>query len=268
MSYAALGLKTPLSLFIPKNANQVIKDILASLDPEGDILDIRMEGINWNEANEAAEKLMASDSSARFIHPFDAESVWEGNSTIVDEIKDQLAELGEESDPSGIATCVGGGGLAAGIVLGMQRHGWTETALIAMETTGANCFNEALKANKLVKLDAIRSIASSLGALEVTEKLLKQNQEHPIISRVITDKQALQACLDFASDHRILVEPACGASLCSVYNFDSLDFSERLDSSKPLVIVVCGGNQATFELFEKWKNQFGMNWKMAYFLQL
>ena len=125
-----------------------------------------------------------------------------------------------------------------------------------METEGADCLNKSLKEGKLVKLAGITSIAKSLGALAVTQKLFHQAmEEHRVVSRAVTDRQALGACLDFARDHRLLVEPACGAALSAVYS--KLDLGLDKDNA-PLIIVVCGGNMASLELFEQWKQQLGM----------
>ena len=61
------------------------------------------------------------------------------------------------------------------------------------------------------------SIAKSLGALAICEKLFELSQVHPVLSKVVEDRTALQACISFARDHRILVEPACGAVLSALY---------------------------------------------------
>lgn len=74
-------------------------------------------GTNWDAANKEAMKLLEQDPDAFFVHPFEQESTWEGHATLVDEIKEQLLE--EHMDPrvpAALVTCVGGGGLAAGIL--------------------------------------------------------------------------------------------------------------------------------------------------------
>ena len=53
--------------------------------------------------------------------------------------------------------------------------------------------------------------------MAVCEKLFELSKVHPIISKVVEDRAALEACINFAKDHRILVEPACGAVLAAVY---------------------------------------------------
>lgn len=60
-------------------------------------------------------------------------------------------------------TCVGGGGLLAGIAHGMEQVGWNHVPIVAMETHGADSFNKAVKAGKPVKLEKITSCAKTLG---------------------------------------------------------------------------------------------------------
>jgi len=78
--------------------------------------------------------------------------------------------------------------------------------VILTETVGADCFNAALSAGQLVTLDSISSVAKSLGALTVCEKLFdlatSPDKKFEVISRVVTDKDAIRACLSFADDHR------------------------------------------------------------------
>ena len=78
-------------------------------------MEVVVAGKNWDAANAAANQLLADDPSAFFVHPFDQESTWQGHSTLVDEVKEQLVEMGEgERSPAAVVTCVGGGGLAIG----------------------------------------------------------------------------------------------------------------------------------------------------------
>ena len=51
------------------------------------------------------------------------------------------------------------------------------------------------------------------GALSVLPKLfeMEKSKRFLISSNVVADAEAIQATLDFAKDHRMMVEPACGA---------------------------------------------------------
>ena len=78
-------------------------------------VEVIVTGANWNEANAEAQKFLAKNPDAYFVHPYDQETTWIGHSSIVHEIKEQLEdEFGVKDPPESIVTCVGGGGLAIG----------------------------------------------------------------------------------------------------------------------------------------------------------
>ena len=244
MAYAArkLGLKS--ILYVPTTTPQFMVE---KIKEEG--AEVLVYGENWNAANEKALERLKQEPNAALVHPFEQESTWEGHSSIVLEIKDQLKDV----RPGAIVTAVGGGGLALGILLGLEKVGWKDVPLLAMETEGADCFNAALKANKVVRLESIKSVAKSLGVLSVCPKFFEVQSEFNVVSRVVTDDQAVASCLKFADDHRMLVEPACGAALAAVY----FPTKELKRFTGPIVVIVCGGNIATVDTFAKYKSSQG-----------
>ncbi len=69
---------------------------------------------------------------------------------------------------------MGGGGLLNGICLGLERVKWTEnTAIIAMETIGCDSFYQSFNKGDYVTLDAITSLANTLGARKVQGNTLE-----------------------------------------------------------------------------------------------
>ena len=59
----------------------------------------------------------------------------------------------------------------------------------------------------------------------------------------------------------MLVEPACGAALCAAYLHSQLGLGGKENDyvgEGPVVVVVCGGNMASPELFDGWRRQLGM----------
>ena len=134
----------------------------------------------------------------------------------------------------------------------MRQVGWGTIPVLATETIGADSFKASVDAGKLVTLDAIRSVAKTLGALTVTPRLLEWKKRHEIVNHTVTDRQAVEACARFLDDHRVLVEPACGAALAPIY-----DRCEQLRGRGPVLVEVCGGAGVNLELLEGWRRQVG-----------
>jgi L-serine/L-threonine ammonia-lyase len=103
-----------------------------------------------------------------------------------------------------------------------------------------------------MELADINSIATSLGAKKVAAAAYERCQKHEVISHVVSDRQAVDACLQFSIDHRLLVEPACGASLSTLYNP-----VEVLADRVTILVVVCGGAGVTYAQLAAWKQKIG-----------
>ena len=78
-------------------------------------------------------------------------SIREGHESVITEVRDDLGGV----TPDLVVLSVGGGGLLCGAVQGMARVGWGQVPILAMETVGADCFNAAVKAGKIVTLPDI-----------------------------------------------------------------------------------------------------------------
>jgi len=245
MAVAAQKMGMPVTIYIPKSTKAFMIEKLKDFGAEVIVI-----GENWNEANEHAKAALEQEGTF-MIHPYDQEDTWAGHSTIIDEINNQLGQ-----EPGCIVTCVGGGGLAIGILQGIEKQGWESTKVVAMETEGANCLKAARDAGKIVTLSGITSVATSLGALSVSQTLFNKVQEKPerVISHVVTDKDALQAVVNFADHMRVLVEPACGSALSAVYTGFIKQNLEALPQGD-IVVIVCGGNIVNLNLLQDWLKQ-------------
>jgi L-serine/L-threonine ammonia-lyase len=179
-----------------------------------------------------------------FLHPFDDPLLWQGHASMVDEI----AACGVK--PGAVVLSVGGGGLLSGVAEGLQRNGWADVPVVAVETQGADSLAQAMQAGERITLPAITSLATSLGARQVCQQAFDLTSARSIQSAVVSDQAAVAACLSFADDHRLVVEPACGAALAAVY--DHLPALEAFDS---VLVVVCGGVTATLAQLQAWSAQ-------------
>ena len=98
-----------------------------------------------------------------------------------------------------------------------------------------------------MELPAITSIATSLGARQVSERAFNWSKQHPIHNVVVSDKAAVSACEKFIIDQRIVVEPACGAALATVY-----EQTIEIKAFKSILIIVCGGVTVSVEQLRQW----------------
>lgn len=215
-------------------------------------------GENWNAADLVAREALSRNPGARYIPPYDDPLIWEGHSTIIDELVESLTK---DEEPDTIILSVGGGGLLAGIQQGLDRVGWNDVRIIAVETEGAASFAAAKAAGKIVKLDKISTVASSLGALSVTAAVLSSSSKAALRteSLLVTDAEAVSACLRFADEQRTLVEPACGACLAAVYSPRCRDLVQAgIESSttQNIVVIVCGGSVVSLDLLLSWKEKY------------
>jgi L-serine/L-threonine ammonia-lyase len=222
-AFAGRQLGLPVVVVVPETTTERAKALITRERAE-----LIVHGASWQEANESAVAMLGPSDA--FLHPFDDPLLWQGHSTLIDEV----AESGVR--PDAIVLSVGGG------------HGWTDVPVIAAETTGAASLARSMEAGKSVELDAITSIATSLGARRVCDKALEWTARHPVRSAVVSDRAAIDACHRFLDDHRLVVEPACGAALAVVY--EELPEVEGFDS---VLVIVCGGVTASVEQLNAWR---------------
>ncbi|KAF2480628.1 tryptophan synthase beta subunit-like PLP-dependent enzyme [Neohortaea acidophila] len=201
----------------------------------------------------------AAGAECVYVPPFDHQDIWDGHSTLMDELRVQFSELGE-SAPEMIACSVGGGGLMCGIVQGLDRLGgqWDDTQVLAVETLGADSLAQSLEAGELITLPNITSSAVTLGARRVAERTFELASKYQAQGRlrhaVYTDAEAAMACCRFLDTERMLVELACGVTLSLCYDGRLKQALGRpVHPDEKVVIVVCGGHSATSSVIEQWR---------------
>ena len=212
-------------------------------------------GASWLEADKHLREVeLAKDPNGVYVPPFEHQKIWDGGSTMVDEIGEQMADIGK---PDAVVLSVGGGGLFLGVMQGMDRVYGRETSVIAMETRGADALNQSLRAGRPVTLPAITSIAASLGALRVSETAFREAQRPNVKSVVIEDREAAMGCWRFLDDERLMVEPSCGASIAVCYNGKLKQIIPSLTTDSKVVIIVCGGSAITLDTIMDYKMTYG-----------
>ncbi|NQZ07969.1 MAG: pyridoxal-phosphate dependent enzyme [Algicola sp.] len=235
VAYSGRQLGMPVTVVVPESTKQRAIDLMNQQGAK-----VIITGKIWDEAHQHAMTL-PNDQTA-YIHPFDDPLLWEGHASIIDEV----VEAGV--NPDAVVLSVGGGGLLCGVIEGLKRNGLNNTPVVAVETQGAHSLSTAITARQHIGIDNIDSIATSLGAKIVAKQAFELSQEYPISSHVVSDKQAVDACCRFVDDHRILVEPACGASLAVVY-----EGCEALKDKRNILVIVCGGVGVSLAQLRQWR---------------
>jgi L-serine/L-threonine ammonia-lyase len=238
VAYAGRRLGVPVTIVVPVRTSARSRELI-----RGEGAEVIEQGDAWDDAHAYALTLSAKAEGA-YIHPFDNPSAWAGHATMMHE----AAAAGIA--PAVVVVSVGGGGLLCGVAQGMSDVGWSRVPIVAVETKGADSFAAAVAAGRLVTLKSITSLATTLGARTVAPEALAWAGRREIIPWVVTDRSAVAASLRFADDHRVLVEPACGASLSAVY-----ERAKPLLGRNSVLIIVCGGAGVTRDLLEQWDRQ-------------
>jgi L-serine/L-threonine ammonia-lyase len=234
VAVAGRYLGVPVTVVVPESTTQRAHEVLRL---EG--AQVKVHGASWKEAHEMAQSLKRDDNV--LLHPFDDPLLWRGHATMIDEV------VASGLKPDVVVLSVGGGGLLCGVAEGLLRNGLSSVPILAIETVGADSLSQAVKAGHVVELPKITSIATSLGARAVCARAFDLTRQQRIHSIVVSDKAAVDASLKFLDDHRILVEPACGAALAAIYERSSL-----LESYRSALVIVCGGVGVTVNNLETW----------------
>ncbi|WVO23399.1 uncharacterized protein IAS62_004751 [Cryptococcus decagattii] len=303
---AATSLGYPSTVVVPMTTTPMMISKLITAGASNVI----QEGVSLYHADAyLKEQILPQDQWGVYIPPFDHEDIWQGAESVAEEVVDQMG--GER--PDAMVCSVGGGGLMIGICQGLEKVGGTkreeggevahQTEVIAVETQGADSLNQAIKAQELITLPSITSIATSLGCARVASRALDialglspalpqpvslppsplpspssspaetslpdsitaldkargPMKNSKVIPTLVTDKEAVQACIQFLDDERILVEPACGATLALVYTGRLKEVMKgRLTEDSKVVLVVCGGSNVSFDVLQRFKVEYGL----------
>jgi L-serine/L-threonine ammonia-lyase len=239
-----------VKVFVPITTPQDTRTLLESSGAT-----VQVAGSVWDETHQEALKYLESlpSGTGYLVHPFEDDKghIWEGHSSVIEEIKQDMGL------PDVIVCSVGGGGLLGGILTGLLKHNEKKPIVIAVETEGAASFAASVNAGKLVTIPAITSIAKSLGAKTVSENVLKLRNLYGanlVRSLVVTDRQALDAVEQFHELQGYWVEPACGASLATIFVPGLLkSVAPECNSDSRVVVEVCGGFQVNQKLLDEWR---------------
>ncbi len=170
------------------------------------------------------------DEKRYFVHPFEGPAVALGTGTVALEICEQV------DDFDAIVISVGGGGLIAGISNAVKQLR-PDVEVIGVEPEGADSMHRSFASGQAESLDAVDTIADSLGApfaAPYSFGLARKNVDRLVM---IKDSQLRKAMGFLFQSMSIAVEPACTATAAGL-----LGPLKASLQGKRVVLVMCGSN--------------------------
>ena len=188
--------------------------------------EVVLYGDVYDDACEHALKL-AEEHGYTFIHAFNDLDVACGQGSIAMEIIKELPTVDYILCP------IGGGGLCTGVST-LAKMLNPKIKVIGVEPEGANCMQESLKADHVVSLPSVNTIADGTAVRTPGDKLfpyIKANVDEII---TVLDDELIGAFLDMIENHKMVVE---NSGLLTVAALKHLDVK-----NKKIVSILSGGN--------------------------
>jgi threonine dehydratase len=165
-----------------------------------------------------------------YIHPFDDLLVMAGQGTLGLEILEDVPHVTD------IVISIGGGGFAGGVATAVKSLK-PAVRIWGVETEGADCMSKSLDAGKIVTLDAITSVARTLGAPAPSERTFALAQQYLERVTVVPDSEAISALKFLLERLKVLAEPAASCTLAAAERLQ-----HNFSPDRHVVLVLCGGN--------------------------
>ena len=192
--------------------------------------EVVLEGRTSEDRQRKAEEI-ARQEGLTIISPFDHPDIVEGQATLGLEIAEQLPDV------AAVAVPVGGGGLIAGVVAGLDAAG-SRAEVWGVEPSGAPKLQRSLAAGRPQRLERTASIADGLitltvGAVPFAELSRRLKR---VAGVVLVEDESIRDAMHFLwRECRLAVEPSGAATTAAVR-------SGALRPPAPTVLVVSGGN--------------------------
>ena len=185
-----------------------------------------LHGSCYDESYELAEKL-SREKGMTLVHPFNDLDVAIGQGTVAYEIFKDLPDVDV------ILVPVGGGGLATGVAT-LAKLLNPNVKVYGVEASGAACVAACRKANRLVSLEQVVTIADGVAVKTPGDKLLPYLLENLDGVICIDDDELVDAFLDMMEKHKLIVE---NAGLLTVAALSHIN-----ERGKNVVSILSGGN--------------------------
>ena len=227
LAYCARALGSSAKVVMPKSANPFRIQVCRELGAEIELVD------NVHQAFARVTEIEAAEGRV-FVHPYEGPKTALGTATLGMEFIDQVRAASDTLDA--VIVAVGGGGLAAGVACAVKQMS-PKTAVYAVEPEGADSLSRSFKAGSPQAIEAVRTIADSLGAPRCEPYSFALNRQFVDEVVLVSDAQIREAMRLTFRVAKLVVEPAGAAALAALM----FPLRQRLEG-KTVGLVVCGAN--------------------------
>ena len=184
-----------------------------------------LHGSTFDDAAAKALELSQTEGMT-YVAPFNDLTVATGQGTIAYEIFRNLPDVDL------ILVPIGGGGLAGVSTLAKQLN--PNVKVIGVEPSGAASMKASLEAGHVVTLDSVSTIADGVAVKTPGDLVFPYIQQNVDDIITIDDTELVDAFLDMAEKHKMIVENAGLLTIAALAHLDCKD--------KNVVSILSGGN--------------------------
>lgn len=227
LAYSARILETTAKVVMPRTASVFRIELCKNFGGLVELVD------NVHEAFARAKEI-AEVEGRSLVHPFEGPKTALGTSSVGLEFVEQVHLAGGRLDA--VVVAAGGGGLSGGVGCAVKQMLPT-AAVYAVEPEGADSLHRSFLAGSPQGIDAVRTIADSLGTPRCEPYSFELNRRFVDEVVLVTDEQIRQAMRVLFASAKLVSEPAGAAALAGVM----YPLRERLEATS-VGVVVCGAN--------------------------
>ena len=222
VAFAASLEKIPCTIVMPKNASP--SKVSATKDYGANVI---LEGINYDESSAKAKEI-AQETGATMIHAFDDPQIIAAQGVIGLEILEDLPDVDEVYVP------IGGGGLAAGVLIAIKEKN-PNIKVIGVQSRSFPSMYESLKSGSLTSCGGARTIADGISVKipgKITFSIIKELIDEIVL---VDDSEIIKAMFLLMERMKFVVEPAGVVGLAYL-------ISAKPSPGKKVVAILTGGN--------------------------
>ena len=222
VAYAANAEKIQCTIVMPKNASPA--KVAAT---KGYGAKVILDGINYDESSTRAKEI-SKETGAILIHAFDDPEIIAGQGVIGLEILEQMPDVEEVYVP------IGGGGLAAGVLIAIKKT-HPNVKIIGVQSRSFPSMYESWKKGSITSVGGSRTIADGISVKvpgQITFSIIKELIDDIVL---VDDSEIIKAMFLLMERMKVVIEPAGAVGLAYL-------ISKKPSPGKKVVSILAGGN--------------------------